>query len=196
MLRRFAIALPLLAVAGCGGGSDSTQGAPVATEPATATVLDASSSTDAVATEPESTDIDTTPPPDATATTEAVVVEGADSSEDAVSEWFDGLATSDLSRMWSTIDPGLRTEIRRAAWDACIATGFPERSDVSIVYDEAEVYPEDGSVFSTGSVTVDGDFEVVTLPVTFEVVEREGRWFTVGREASEDDESCLARSSG
>jgi hypothetical protein len=163
MIPRWAIALPLVLVAGCGGGSDSSQDATIAPRPSP--------------------------------TTAAVVVEGADSSEDAVSEWYRGLGTSDAPRMWSMIDPMVRTELRRPAWDACVAVRFPARSDVSIVYDEAEVYTEGGSVFSTGSVTIDGDFEIVTLPVTFEVVEREGGWFIVGEEASENDESCIAQSS-
>ena len=108
MIRCIAIVLPLLAVAGCGGGSESTQDTPVATEPTQTTVVDTTPTTDSAAAEPESTtaasnvestDVGTTLPPDTTATTEAVVIEGADTSEDAVSEWYDGIAQNDLSRM-------------------------------------------------------------------------------------------------
>lgn len=69
--------------------------------------------------------------------------EGADSSEDAVSECFNGIAEGDLSRMWAIIDVDLKTGVSRSAWDACIAAQFPVVSYGSIVYEEAEVYTED-----------------------------------------------------
>jgi hypothetical protein len=86
--------------------------------------------------------------------------------------------------------------VLRPAWDVCIAVQFPDRSDVTIDDDEVEVYTEDGSTYSAGSVTIDGDFETVTLPVTFEVVERAGGWFTVGQMRDDDTESCLTRAAG
>ena len=211
MIRRIAItiALPLLAVAGCAGGSESTQDAPVTTEPTPTTMPDTTPATDAVAAEPqsttaasnvESTDIDTTLPPDTTATTEAVVVEGTDNSEDAVSEWYNGIADSDLSRMWSIIDPDLKTGVSRSAWDACIAAQFPEVSIEFLGYEEADVYTEDGSVFSTGKGTVESLGAKFSQPITFEVVEREGGWFVMGPVAvggeETDKESCLTRSAG
>ena len=66
---------------------------------------------------------------------------------------------------------------------------FPERSDVTIDYDEVETY-------SAGSATIDGGVATVTLPVTFEVVERAGGWFPVGQMGDDDAESCLTRAAG
>ena len=65
----------------------------------------------------------------------------------------------------------------------------------SIDYDEAEVYTENGSVFSTGTGTVEIDGDKSSQPVTFEVVEREGGWFAVGPVVS-DKVSCLTQSTG
>lgn len=78
MIRRIAIALPLLAVAGCGGGSESTQDAPVTAEPTT-TVQVTTPATSNV----ESTDTETTLPSDSATTTQAVVVDGGESDEEA-----------------------------------------------------------------------------------------------------------------
>ena len=122
----------------------------------------------------EPTNTDTTLPPATIPTTDAAAIEGADSSEDAVSERYNGIAASDLSRMWSIIDPEPKTGVTRSAWDTCIAAQFPDASVESIDYDETETYTADGSVFSTGSATLEADGEKLTQPITFEVVEREG----------------------
>ncbi len=152
--------------------------------------MDTSSPAETAATDPESASTVTT-------TSEAVVVEGAVSSADAVDEWFGGLTSADLPRMWAIFDPELKSTVRRAAWEACIKVQFPERPDqVSFVYDEADVYIEDGSTYSTGPLTVDGEFETATLPVTVEVVERDSGWFVVGDLGSGDDRRCLTEAGG
>ena len=88
----------------------------------------------------------------------------------------------------------------RSAWDACIAAQFPNESLESIDYDEAEVYTEDGSVYSTGTGTAESGGEKFSLPITYAVVEREGGWFARGPVAiggdETDNESCLTKSAG
>ena len=205
MIRCIAIAFPLLILVGCGGTSENTEDTPVTTESTSTTMLDTALTTDPVAKEPRSTtaesnvdttDVDTTLPPDTTPTTEAFVVEGADSSEAAVSEWYDAIADSDLSRMWAIIDPQLKSGVSRSVWDACIAAQFEGPSIDSIDYDEVEAYTEDGSVFSTGSGTIEAGGEKETYPITFEVVERKGGWFTVGTVNPNNDESCFEIAAG
>ncbi len=143
---------------------------------------------------------DSTPDNTLGPTPDTVVGEGAASSEEAVAEWYRGIGTSDAPRMWSVLDPVVRAELRQPAWDACVSVGFPERPDVQTAYNEDERYTEGDSTFSTGSVTIDGDFEVVTITVTYEVVERDGTWFTLGEEAREigesdgGEESCIVQS--
>ena len=195
MLRPVVICLSLLAVAACGGSDDavSAESMPAVTEPPT-------TAPDAVEAEPQTTTaataIETTEPEpaDTTTTTEVVVAEGADSSEDAVNEWYEGTTERDLSRMWAIVDPDVRAGVIRSSWDACIAKQFEEvgvGGDVSIDFDETETYTEDGAVFSTGTGTAEYQGQKITQPLTFEVVEREGGWFIIRNVNPNNDESCF-----
>ena len=192
MLRPVVICLSLLAVAACGGSDDagSAESMSAVTEPPT-------TAPDAVEAEPQTTTaataIETTEPEpaDTTTTTEVVVIEGADSSEDAVNEWYEGIAERDLSRMWAIVDPDVRAGVIRSSWDACIAKQFESGDDFSIDYDEKETYTEDGAVFSTGTGKIEYQGQKITQPLTFEVVEREGGWFIIRNVNPNNDESCF-----
>lgn len=193
MFRHAVLALSLLSIAGCGGGDDNPSDA-VAQEPEVTVGVSTTVSAD------ESADEDVTPPPDTTttapATTAPPVVEGADSAEDAVSEWFDGIEAKDLARMWSILDPELKIGASRSTWDACIAVQFDGLpADAVIDYDESEVYTEDGSVYSTGTGTVSAAGESYADPVTFEVVEREGGWFVIGTLTPNNPVGCIEQAS-
>jgi hypothetical protein len=200
MSRAIAMILPLLLVAGCAGGSDNAQIAensteaeqvestePPATESETTTAVSAAGS------EPATTVTSTLP--DTVPTTEAAVVEGAESSEDAVSEWYEGIAERNLSRMWSMLDPELKVGVSRPAWETCITEQLNDTVTIdSISYDENETYTEGDSTFSTGTGTLTSGDLSDTSAITFQVVEREGGWFAVGPAASTND-SCLTQQS-
>ena len=130
-----------------------------------------------------------------TATTEVVVIEGADSSEGAVDQWYDGIANLDLSRMWAIIDTPTKSNVSRPTWSACVQALFDITPPIdSADYDESEVYEAGGLTFSTGSITITAEGAEFTQPQTFEVVERSERWFIADGVTSNDNQSCLAKS--
>jgi hypothetical protein len=193
MFRRIAIVLPLFAVAACGSGTDADTDATVTTTAAPVTVMDTTSPTSEPAGESEPTS--TTAPTTSTPATPVVVVEGANSTADAVSEYYDAIVANDLSRMWAILDPEMKTGVSRSAWETCIAAQFEIQVD-SMDYEENDVYTEDGAVFSTGSGTVRAGGQETSLPVTFEVVERTGGWFAVQPVTDSDRESCINQAAG
>ena len=137
-------------------------------------------------------------PQETTATTEVVVIEGADSSKDAIAQWYDSIAQFDLPGMWAIIDAPLKSNVSRSAWDSCIAAQFEDLSSIDsleIDYDEAEMYSEDGAMFSTGLATIKAEGEEITQPQTFEVIEREGGWFLIDQVTSNNEQGCLETSS-